>query len=199
MTESGLVMVLFTDLVGSTELSERIGDAAADDLRRAHFESLRAVIAATGGDEVKTIGDAVMVTYRGAADAIAGAVGMQQAVDADNGRGGESLSMRVGISAGDATYEDGDWFGRPVIEAARLCAAADGGQILVASIVQVLAGSRTGHQMTSVGELDLKGLPEPLQAAEVAWATRQLSHPAERPPALRSSASRVSRSTSSWS
>ena len=75
MEESGLVTVLFTDLVGSTELSDRIGDGAADDLRRRHFESLRSVIATTGGDEVKTIGDAVMVTYRGAADAIAGAVG----------------------------------------------------------------------------------------------------------------------------
>ncbi|HMQ25121.1 MAG TPA: AAA family ATPase [Acidimicrobiales bacterium] len=170
MAESGLVMVLFTDLVGSTELSQRIGDAAADDLRRAHFESLRAVIATTGGEEVKTIGDAVMVVYRSAADAVAGAVGMQQAVDADNRRGGEPLAMRVGVSAGDATNEDGDWFGRPVVEASRLCAAADPGQILVASIVQVLAGSRAGHEMISVGELDLKGLPEPVAAAEVVWS-----------------------------
>ena len=169
MAESGLVTVLFTDLVGSTELSERIGDGAADDLRRRHFESLRSVIATTGGDEVKTIGDAVMVTYRGAADAIAGAVGMQQAVDRDNRAGGEPLAMRVGISAGDATYEDGDWFGRPVIEASRLCAEADGGQILVAGIVKVLAGSRAGHELVSVGELELKGLPEPVDAAEVRW------------------------------
>lgn len=74
MAESRLITVLFTDLVGSTELSGRIGDAAADELRRRHLESLRAVIAETGGDKVKTIGDAMMVTYRGAADAIAGAV-----------------------------------------------------------------------------------------------------------------------------
>jgi len=169
MTESGLITVLFTDLVGSTEMSERLGDGAADDLRRRHFESLRSVIATTGGEEVKTIGDAVMVTYKGAADAIAGAVGMQQAVDRDNRSGGESLAMRVGISAGDATFEDGDWFGRPVVEASRLCAAADGGQILVADIVRVLAGSRAGHELAPVGELALKGLPEPVDAVEVRW------------------------------
>ena len=94
---------------------------------------------------------------------------MQQAVERDNRAGGEPLAMRIGISAGDATYEDGDWFGRPVIEASRLCAEAEGGQILVAGIVKVLAGSRAGHELVSVGELALKGLPEPVDAAEVRW------------------------------
>ena len=100
MAESGLITVLFTDLVGSTALSERIGDGAADDLRRRHFELLRSVIARTGGEEVKTAGDAIMVTYRGAADAITGAVQMQQVVERDNRQGAEPLSMRVGISVG---------------------------------------------------------------------------------------------------
>ena len=68
MAESGLITVLFTDLVGSGAAGpERIGDGAADDLRRRHFELLRSVIARTGGEEVKTAGDAIMVTYRGAA------------------------------------------------------------------------------------------------------------------------------------
>lgn len=74
MAEAGLVTILFTDLVGSTELAVRLGDAAADDLRREHFASLREAIASTGGTEVKTIGDAVMVAYAGASDAVAGAM-----------------------------------------------------------------------------------------------------------------------------
>ena len=78
VTSSGLITILFTDLVGSTELASDIGDAAADELRRAHFASLREALAATGGTEVKTMGDALMVSYPGAADALAGAVAMQR-------------------------------------------------------------------------------------------------------------------------
>jgi class 3 adenylate cyclase len=78
------VTILFTDLVGSTALAQRVGDTAADDLRRAHFELLRRAVASTSGSEVKTIGDAMMVSYTSAADAIAGAVAMQHRVHAHN-------------------------------------------------------------------------------------------------------------------
>jgi class 3 adenylate cyclase len=125
---SGLVTILFTDLVGSTAHASTVGDPAADEMRRDHFASLREAVAATGGTEVKTIGDALMVSYAGAADALTGAATMQRAVDRHNRRlaDGQTIAMRVGISAGDASFEDGDWFGTPVVEAARLCAAADG-------------------------------------------------------------------------
>jgi len=73
LSSSGLITILFTDLVGSTELASDLGDAAADELRREHLASLREAVAATGGAEVKTIGDALMVSYPGAADALAGA------------------------------------------------------------------------------------------------------------------------------
>ena len=62
----GLVTAVFTDLVGSTELAQRIGDAAADEVRRRHFAALREAIAATGGEEVKSVGDALMITYTSA-------------------------------------------------------------------------------------------------------------------------------------
>src|SRR3954454_21609706 len=105
---SELVAILFTDLVGSTEHASEVGDPAADELRREHFSSLREAVAATGGTEVKTIGDALMVSYPGAADALAGAVAMQRAVERHNRKLGEGrLAMRVGISAGDASFEDG--------------------------------------------------------------------------------------------
>jgi class 3 adenylate cyclase len=65
VTEAGLVTILFTDLVDSTELASDLGDVAADELRREHFAHLREAIAATGDTEVKTIGDAVMVSYKG--------------------------------------------------------------------------------------------------------------------------------------
>src|SRR3954452_547452 len=170
MTTSRLVTILFTDLVGSTHLAARIGDVAADELRRDHFADLRGAIAETGGREVKTIGDSVMVAYPSAADALAGAVAMQRSVARRNGRSdGDPLAMRVGISAGDATFEDNDWFGTPVIEASRLCAAADGGQILASDLVRSLAGSRTDLELRPLGVMELKGLPDPLATCEVIW------------------------------
>lgn len=170
MTTSGLITILFTDLVGSTDLAREIGDAAADELRREHFASLREAVAATGGTEVKTIGDALMVSYLGAADALAGAVAMQRAVERHNRRlDGRPLGMRVGISVGDATFEGGDWFGTPVVEASRLCAAATGDQILVSDLVRALAGSRTEFDVRPLGSRALKGLAAPLDVCDVDW------------------------------
>jgi class 3 adenylate cyclase len=112
---SGLITILFTDLVGSTALAQELGDTAADQLRRDHFDQLRRAVSATGGTEVKTIGDAMMVSYSSATDAIAGAVAMQQRVHGNNeSDGSPTIQMRVGVSAGDATFEEGDWFETPV-------------------------------------------------------------------------------------
>ncbi len=166
---SSLITVLFTDLVGSTALASDVGDAAADEIRRTHFAHLREAISATGGTEVKSIGDALMVTYTGAADAVAGAAAMQRAVQRHNRRLEHPLSMRVGVSAGDATLEQGDWFGTPVIEASRLCAAADGGQVLISDIVRALAGSRCAFELRPLGARELKGLPESIEVCEVTW------------------------------
>ncbi len=95
---------------------------------------------------------------------------MQRSIDSRNRRSaGPALGMRVGVSAGDATFEDDDWFGTPVIEASRLCAAADGGQILVSDLVRALAGSRSQLELTPLGERELKGLPDPIAVCEVAW------------------------------
>ena len=131
---------------------------------------MREAIAATGGTEVKTIGDAVMVSYKGATDALAGGVAMQRAVERRN-RGLEQrrLEMRVGVSAGDATFEDGDWFGTPVVEASRLCSAATGGQILVSDLVRALAGSRCEFTVDPIGTRELKGLPAPIAVCDVDW------------------------------
>jgi class 3 adenylate cyclase/tetratricopeptide (TPR) repeat protein/KaiC/GvpD/RAD55 family RecA-like ATPase len=170
MSASGLVTILFTDVVGSTEINSAIGDRAADELRRLHFEDLNEAIAATNGTLVKTIGDAVMASYTSAADALHGAVEMQRAVDRRNRRAsGQDLHVRIGVSAGDATFEDEDWFGTPVVEASRLCSAATSDQILISDLVGALAGSRIDHEITSLGLRELKGLPSPIGVSEVEW------------------------------
>ena len=133
-------------------------------------------MAATGGTEVKTIGDSVMVSYKGAADALAGGVAMQRAVERHN-RGVEDhrLEMRVGISAGDASFEDGDWFGTPVVEASRLCADAAGGQILVSDLVRALAGSRCEFDVRPLGHARAEG------SSRAARGVRGRLAPAARP------------------
>jgi len=78
------VTVLFTDLVGSTELSSSLSPGAADEVRRAHFATLRVVIAATSGTEVKNLGDGLMVGFDAAVSALNGAVTMHQAVERHN-------------------------------------------------------------------------------------------------------------------
>src|SRR4051812_38112189 len=116
------VSVLFTDLVGSTELMSRVGPEQADELRRQHFGALRSAIAGRG-HEIKNLGDGLMVVFESVTAALGCAAAMQQAIERRNRKaaGGEPLSIRIGLSAGEAEVEDGDYFGVPVVEAARLC------------------------------------------------------------------------------
>jgi class 3 adenylate cyclase/tetratricopeptide (TPR) repeat protein len=164
-------IVLFTDLVGSTALRSRLGEEAAEEVRRKHDRLVTVAIDANRGQLVKNLGDGVMATFSGASDAVAAAVDIQQALDRFNrsDRSAASLEVRVGLSAGDVAVEEGDCFGTPVIEAARLCTAARGGQVLATEVVRLLAGSAGGHQFTPVGTLELKGLPAPVSACEVVW------------------------------
>ena len=169
--------VLFTDIVGSTELRGRLGDEAAEELRRAHDRLLVQTVESNGGRAVKGLGDGIMATFAGASDAVAAAVGIQQEIDrlVRSGKVPVPLAVRVGVSAGDVTIEEGDVHGTPVVEASRLCAAAGGGEILVADVVRILAGSAGEHDYASVGPLTLKGLEHPVAATRVDWKPVALS------------------------
>jgi len=170
------VTALFTDLVGSTELTSRLGPEEADALRLTHFGLLRGAIEAAGGTEVKNLGDGLMVAFTSLSRALACAVAMQQAIERHNHRDESApLSVRIGMSTGEATEEDGDYFGDPVIEAARLCARAAGGQILATEMVKAMAGRHATQEFISVGDLELKGLPEPVPSVEVVWEPAQFS------------------------
>ena len=140
------ITVLFTDLVGSTELVSSLSPEAGDEVRRRHFSALRQAITETGGTEVKNLGDGLMVVFSTASAALACAVAMQQAVDRDNRTRGASPGPagRAQRRRGHPRDAD-DYFGDPVIEAARLCARAEGGQILAADLVRAMAGRRSPH------------------------------------------------------
>ena len=161
--------ILFTDMVGSTALASALAPDAADELRREHFSILRQVVAETGGTEVKNLGDGVMVAFSSTAAALSCAVAMQQGVERDNREREHSVGLRVGLSAGEVTREDDDYFGEPVVEAARLCATCESGQILATDVVRAMAGRRNRHQCRPLGELTLKGLPDPVETVQVQW------------------------------
>jgi class 3 adenylate cyclase len=162
--------ILFTDLVGSTELRGRLGEEAAEELRRRHDRLLADAVEQHDGRVVKGLGDGVMASFAGASDAVAAALAIQQAVDRLNrsGKTPATLAVRVGLSAGDVTVEGDDAHGTPVIEASRLCAAADGGEILASEVVRLLAGPRD-FEFGDRGCLQLKGLSDPVPAWQVAW------------------------------
>jgi class 3 adenylate cyclase len=160
---------MFTDLVGSTAMASRLGPGATDELRQVHFGILRGAAAATGGIEVKSTGDGVMLMYTSPSRALSCAAAIQQGIDRHNRRGGEPLAVRIGVSMGEAVEEDGDYYGDCVVEAARLCDKAAGGQILTTDLVRALVGRHSTHAFREVGDLELKGIPEPVVAVEVLW------------------------------
>ncbi len=163
------VTVLFTDMVESTALTSTLAPNVADELRRAHFAILRQAVAEAGGTEVKHLGDGLMVVFGAPSAALTCAVGMQQGVDRDNRGRERPVGLRVGLSGGEVSREDDDYFGDPVVEASRLCARCESGQVLAADIVRLTAGRRSRHQCRSLGELTLKGLPDPVETVEVVW------------------------------
>ncbi len=167
------IHVVFTDLVGSTEISSRVGPEATEALRVTHFGLLRSAIDAHGGSEVKNLGDGLMSVFSSLGSALDGAVAMQQAVERHNAGGNEPLGIRVGVSSGDAVEQDGDYFGDPVVEAARLCARCEAGQIITSELISMLA-RRTNHTFESIGDLELDGLPEPVPSVTVLWEPLQV-------------------------
>src|SRR6202035_2160835 len=164
-----LATILLTDLVGSTRLATSVGPVRADELREEHFDLLRDAIASSGGREVKNTGDGLMVAFSSASAAVVCAVAMQQLFERRYRDAEQALHVRIGLGAGESTVKDGDYFGMPSIEAARLCAQAPSGDILVSGLAKTLAGRCEGVDFTSAGELELKGFPEPLEAFSVSW------------------------------
>jgi class 3 adenylate cyclase/DNA-binding CsgD family transcriptional regulator/tetratricopeptide (TPR) repeat protein len=165
-----MVAILFTDLVGSTELLDRLGDAAADDLRQTHFALLRQAVSETGGQDVKSLGDGLMVVVPSPVEVLHCAVAMQRAIAEHNERHPErSLQVRVGVHIGDPLREEGDFFGTAVAVAQRMCGRAGAGQILASELLADVAGTRGPFQFRRLGPLRLKGLSEPVTAVSVEW------------------------------
>jgi class 3 adenylate cyclase len=163
--ESAVRALLFTDLVGHTEMMSRLGDHRGRDVLREHERITREVLSAHGGTEVKTMGDGFMASFGSVAKAVECAIALQRAFAES---AGETLSVRVGINAGEPIEEEGDLFGATVILASRIAAKAEGGEILVADTVRGLCSGK-GFLFADRGDFVAKGFEEPIRVYEVSW------------------------------
>jgi class 3 adenylate cyclase/pimeloyl-ACP methyl ester carboxylesterase len=174
---AGPVTILFTDVEGSTALTQRLGDAQARDLLREHERIVREALKAHAGSEVKTMGDGFMASFGSATRAVECAVAIQKAFAEWNAgvgaHGHAPLQIRVGLNAGEPIAEDdldgrGDLFGTAVNLAARIAGEARGEEILVANVVRELAAGK-GFLFVDRGEVALKGFEEPVRLYQVRW------------------------------
>ena len=160
--------ILFTDVEGSTALTDRLGDAKARELLRQHERMVRDALKSHGGSEVKTMGDGFMASFSSATKALECAIAIQRAFAEHNENAEEPILVRVGLNAGEPIAEEEDLFGTAVNEAARITAAAQGGEILVANVVRELAKGKD-FLFSDRGETSLGGFEDPVRLFEVRW------------------------------
>ena len=165
--ETAFRTILFTDLEGSTSLTQQLGDARAMALLRTHDEIIRDSVRRHGGSEVKHTGDGLMAAFPSVSGAIDSAVLMQQRF-ANGDEIAFPLRIRIGMSAGEPVTEHSDFFGAAVQLAARLADRAKPGTVLVSSTVRDLALGK-GFEFLKRGRLRPKGFPDSVQVYEVVW------------------------------
>ncbi len=160
--------VLFTDVEGSTALTQRLGDAKAREVLREHERIVREALKSHGGSEVKTMGDGFMASFGSATKALESAIAMQRAFAEHNESAAEPIRVRVGLNAGEPIAEEDDLFGTAVIVAARIAAKAKGAEILASDVVRQLVAGKD-FLFADRGEAALRGFEEPVRLYEVRW------------------------------
>jgi class 3 adenylate cyclase/pimeloyl-ACP methyl ester carboxylesterase len=164
----GTRTVLFTDIVGHTEMIQRLGDAKGRDVLREHERITRDTLKAHGGAEVKTMGDGFMASFGSVTSAMECAIALQRAFASHTESMPEPLHVRVGLNAGEPIEEDGDLFGATVILASRIAAKAGAGEILVPDTVRGLLSGK-GFVFGDHGEFVPKGFDEGVRLWDVRW------------------------------
>jgi class 3 adenylate cyclase len=161
---------LFTDIEGSTSVNEELGDVRWIELIRKHNAIVRELVAAHGGTEVKTIGDAFMVAFSSPRRALRCAIELQRAFSAHNrDAAAVPLRVRIGIHAGEPVREGGDFYGKSVTLASRIADQAHGSEILVSDLIKELTDAAGDFEFDFVGETTPKGFSRPQRLYAVRW------------------------------
>jgi class 3 adenylate cyclase len=165
--DSALRAIMFTDIVGSTSMTERLGDVRSVEMVRAHDALVRRALRDQGGRVVKHTGDGIMASFEETLASVHCARSIQQAFEAFNLASKEKLRVRIGIDVGEPVADSNDLFGATVQLAARLCQSAEPESILISHAVQDRVSKAL--QTTRTGPYDLKGFPKPVEAFSVEW------------------------------
>ncbi len=166
----GQVAIFFSDIEGSTELNERLGDKDWVRLLARHDSSVRSAIERHDGQVVKTQGDGFMAAFGSPEQAVRCAISIQQAFDGGRRKDkAAAVLVRIGIHYGDVVHRDNDIFGRNVAHAARVAALAEGGEILVSEPVAETLGDCDDITLAEPREVRLKGLAGEHVVSAVEW------------------------------
>ncbi len=166
---TGPVTVLFTDIAGSTAMTQDLGDAVAQQIVRAHNRIVRDALTKFIGKEVKHTGDGIMASFSTTSNGVEGAMEIQIATAKHNANNPDlPLHIKIGINAGEPISEDNDLFGSTVQMAARIVDKAKADQIFVSEIVRgICAGKQVKFE--NRGPYEMKGFDEPPILYEVKW------------------------------
>jgi len=169
MGAGGLVTILFTDMEGSTSLTQRLGDVRAQEVLRIHNGIVREALEAHGGAVIKHTGDGIMASLTSTSRALDCAISIQRAFARHNESNAPiPIRVRIGLNTGEPVAEDQDLFGTVVQVAARICAYAEPGRILASMVVrELVAGKR--FMFVDRGAVALRGFEEIVQLYEVKW------------------------------
>ena len=165
----GLVNILFTDMEGSTTLTQRLGDAGAQDVLDAHNAVVREALTAHGGSEIKHTGDGIMASFPLTSSALECAIAIQRALARHNESSPQfPIRVRIGLNAGEPVTQGQDLFGTAVQLARRICDHAQPGQVLASDVVRQLAAGKD-FLFADTGAVALKGFEDPVRLYETRW------------------------------
>jgi class 3 adenylate cyclase len=156
---------MFTDIEGSTQLVEALGDEAWQNVLRWHDETLRGLFADHRGEEVVGTGDGFFVGFDSPDEALACAVAIQRRLDEHRTKAGFAPKVRIGVHAAGATQVGRNFTGKGVHEASRIAALASGGEIVASRATA--AGSR--YETSEPREVEIRGISEPVEVVKVDW------------------------------
>jgi len=161
---------VFTDIVGSTAMTQRLGNAGAQKAVRAHNTAVRDAIQAMKGREVKHTGDGIMATFPDPVAAVMGAIRMQREIFAHNAANPQvEVTVRIGINVGEAVEEENDFFGAAVQMTARICDKATKGNIWASqAVVDACKGQKIGF--IPRGKFEMKGIQGSKPLYEIGWS-----------------------------
>ncbi len=172
----GTVAILFSDIEDSTIITERLGDQRWLEVLREHNTVFREQLERHDGFEVKSQGDGFMLAFPDPREALEFAAAVQRAfAERDREGSGERLRVRMGLHTGEVIAEEGDFFGKNVILAARIAAQAAGGEILVSEQMRHVADGSDGIEFDAGRELELKGLAGTHRVFSARWEAPQLA------------------------